>query len=302
MSVIRRLKHNTAILLVASVATAGLAAVAAYCDHQSYVWEKPPQGITPHRPGPVPITIRATYSEQIWPQPKALFIRVGAQKGAIADGPLIAFERLLGSTGLDVERLLRELGNSSAGEGGPYIALNGVRVPQLNHERLSELKQFTKNLPLGSPLSAYQLSSGFGARIDPIKHDPAFHPGLDMVAPYRSTVYSAGQGTVSFAGSMDGYGRVVEIDHGHGIITRYAHLHRILVAEGQRVGGHAVIGELGSTGRSTGPHLHYEIRVAGVPLDPDKFIQFGENAVQANGGDLKPLPPPVGASVSARPL
>jgi murein DD-endopeptidase MepM/ murein hydrolase activator NlpD len=103
---------------------------------------------------------------------------------------------------------------------------------------------------------------------------------MDMEAPYRSDVYGTGAGTVIFAGSMDGYGRVVDIDHGYGVVTRYAHLHRILVTKGESVGLHTVIGEVGSTGRSTGPHLHYEIRVGGAVVDPAQFIMLGDAAAQ----------------------
>jgi murein DD-endopeptidase MepM/ murein hydrolase activator NlpD len=193
-------------------------------------------------------------------------------------------ERLLASTGLDIDRLLHGLGNSSGGEGGPYIALDDPRAAALDHQRLDELKKLAKILPLASPLvGPYQLGSDYGARIDPINHKESFHPGLDLDAPYRTTVYSTGAGTVIFTGNMDSYGRVVEIDHGHGIVTRYAHLHRILVAKGQKVGLHSPIAELGSTGRSTGPHLHYEVRVDGQTVDPAKFMQAGKNVVQVSG-------------------
>ena len=193
-------------------------------------------------------------------------------------------ERLLASTGLDVDRLLRGLGGSAAsGEGGPYIALNDPRAGALDHQRLEELQKLAKNLPLASPLNQYQLGSDYGGRVDPINHRESFHPGLDMDAPYRTTVFSTGVGIVIFTGNMDSYGKVVEIDHGHGIITRYAHLHRILVAKGQKVGLHTPIAELGSTGRSTGPHLHYEVRVDGQTVDPAKFMQAGKNVVQVSG-------------------
>lgn len=200
------------------------------------------------------------------------------------NGKSSELERLLASTGLDIERLLRGLGgNASSGEGGPYIALNDPRAGALDHQRLEELQKLARNLPLASPLSQYQLGSDYGARVDPINHRESFHPGLDMDAPYRTTVYSTGAGIVIFTGNMDSYGKVVEIDHGHGIITRYAHLHRILVAKGQKVGLHTPIAELGSTGRSTGPHLHYEVRVDGQTVDPAKFMQAGKNVVQVSG-------------------
>jgi murein DD-endopeptidase MepM/ murein hydrolase activator NlpD len=85
---------------------------------------------------------------------------------------------------------------------------------------------------------------------------------------------------VIFTGVRDAYGRGVEIDHGHGIVTRYAHLHRILVARGQKVGPETEIAQLGSTGRSTGPHVHYEVLVDGVAQDPEKFMQAGRGVVQ----------------------
>jgi murein DD-endopeptidase MepM/ murein hydrolase activator NlpD len=194
-------------------------------------------------------------------------------------------ERLLASTGLDIDRLLHGLGTSSTGgEGGPYIALNDPRAKAMDQQRLDDLKKVAKDLPLGSPLAvAYQLGSDYGVRIDPINHKQSFHPGLDMDAPYRTTVFSTGAGTVIFTGNMDGYGKVVEMDHGHGIVTRFAHLHRILVAKGQKVGLHSPIAELGSTGRSTGPHLHYEVRVDGQTVDPAKLMQAGKNVVQVSG-------------------
>jgi murein DD-endopeptidase MepM/ murein hydrolase activator NlpD len=208
----------------------------------------------------------------------------GEPRAQNSSGKSSELERLLASTGLDIDRLLHGLDSrTSAGEGGPYIALNDPRAAALDHQRLEELQKLAKNLPLASPLSQYQLGSDYGARVDPINHKESFHPGLDMDAPYRSTVYSTGTGTVIFTGNMDSYGKVVEIDHGHGIVTRYAHLHRILVAKGQKVGLHTPIAELGSTGRSTGPHLHYEVRVDNQTVDPAKFMQAGKNVVQVSG-------------------
>ena len=193
-------------------------------------------------------------------------------------------EKLLASTGLDIDRLVGSLDASSTeGQGGPYIALNGPRAAELEKNRQEELKRLAKVLPLRAPLDQYQVRSDFGPRIDPINHRASFHPGLDLAAPYKSPVYSTGPGTVIFTGTREGYGRMVEIDHGHGIVTKYAHLHRILVARGQKVAAHTKIGELGSTGRSTGPHVHYEVDVDGTPLDPAKFMEAGKNVVQISG-------------------
>lgn len=192
-------------------------------------------------------------------------------------------ERLLASTGLDIDRMLNGLNNLATAQGGPYIALNNARSPELEQQRQDELKKLAKMLPLAAPLGNYQFESAFGSRIDPINHHASFHPGLDLSAPYKTAVYSTAPGTVVFTGNRDSYGRMVEIDHGHGIVTRYAHLHRILVARGQKIGPHVEIGELGSTGRSTGPHVHYEVLVDGTPLDPAKFMEVGKNVVQISG-------------------
>jgi murein DD-endopeptidase MepM/ murein hydrolase activator NlpD len=159
-------------------------------------------------------------------------------------------ERLIASTGIDPQSLLNE-----GGEGGPYIALGGA-IQHSAEARERELREIIKLLPVAAPLDDYGIRSGFGARVDPLTGRRAFHPGVDLTAPYRTPVYSTAPGAVTFAGVRGSYGKTVEIDHGHGIVTRFAHLHRISVARGQMVGAHEKVGELGSTGRSTGPHLH----------------------------------------------
>lgn len=200
---------------------------------------------------------------------------------AASSGSSGELERVLASTGLDLEKLMRGLDTVPQGQGGPFIALGKTNLA--SSARTEQLRKILKTLPLAAPLVRYQLGSGFGPRLDPLNHREAFHPGLDLEAPYRSKVFSTAPGTVIFTGVKGEYGKVVEIDHGHGIVTRYAHLHRILVARGQKVAAHHAIGELGSTGRSTGPHLHYEVLVDGTALDPEKFLQAGKNVVQANG-------------------
>ena len=215
------------------------------------------------------------------PERKPSLVGVPHAQNNVSGNPS-ELERLLASTGLDIDRLLHGLPNS-AGEGGPYIALNDPRASAAaDQQRLEDLKRLAKMLPLAAPLNSFSVGSGFGPRIDPINHRASFHPGLDLDAPYETTVYSTGAGVVIFTGTMDAYGRVVEIDHGHGVITRYAHLHRVLVAKGQKVGLHTPIGELGSTGRSTGPHLHYEVHVDGTAVDPAKFMQAGKDVVQVS--------------------
>jgi murein DD-endopeptidase MepM/ murein hydrolase activator NlpD len=194
-------------------------------------------------------------------------------------------EQLIASTGIDVQDLLSRLETVPRGQGGPYVALGNpdpqaALTPEAVALRADELQNIVKTLPLASPLPEYRIESTFGGRADPFTRRQAFHAGLDLVAPYRSKVYSTAPGRVIFTGPKGPYGKVVEIDHGHGIVTRFGHLHKPLVARGQMVTVHQVIGELGSTGRSTGPHLHYEVLVNGVPQDPEKFLQAGKNVVQ----------------------
>ncbi len=193
-------------------------------------------------------------------------------------------ELLLASTGVDVERLLSRIGPvaiPASAQGGPFVALNSpAGIALQDQQRQAQLEKLLKTLPLTAPLVNYGVGSGFGPRRDPFNGREAFHTGLDLEAPYRTPVYSTAPGTVAFTGVKEGYGRTVDINHGNGIVTRFAHLHRILVARGQHIGAHFEIGELGSTGRSTGPHLHYEVIVDGRPLDPAKFLEAGKNVVQ----------------------
>jgi murein DD-endopeptidase MepM/ murein hydrolase activator NlpD len=117
-------------------------------------------------------------------------------------------------------------------------------------------------------------------RFDPFTGRPAFHSGLDFAGSFSTPIYSTAPGVVSFTGVRTGYGNTIEIDHGGGFKTRYAHLQAIAVGVGQRVAVGQRIGAMGSTGRSTGPHLHYEIWVDGKPQNPDRFLRAGEYVQQ----------------------
>ncbi len=145
----------------------------------------------------------------------------------------------------------------------------------------SALSAAAQSLPFSAPTSGTTRASGFGARLDPITGQPAFHPGLDFAGPMMTPIHAAGPGVVSFTGVRTGYGNTVEIDHGHGLKTRYGHLAAIAVSIGQHVALGQRIAAMGSTGRSTGPHLHYEVLLDGRPQNPQRFLEAGEN-VQAN--------------------
>jgi murein DD-endopeptidase MepM/ murein hydrolase activator NlpD len=185
-------------------------------------------------------------------------------------------ERVLASAGMNVAHLFGQIGVRS-GEGGPFVpARPGQALPAtLPPQQLAALRALMRTLPISAPLKSFKIGSPFGEREDPINGREAFHSGLDLDAPYMSPVYATAPGTVTYAGYRGEYGKMVEIDHGHGISTRYAHLHRYTVSVGQRVAAHAEIGLLGTTGRSTGPHVHYEVLVNGEPQNPAKFLQLG---------------------------
>jgi murein DD-endopeptidase MepM/ murein hydrolase activator NlpD len=116
------------------------------------------------------------------------------------------------------------------------------------------------------------VTSDFGTRIDPYTAERKMHQGLDIATPHGQPVYSPSDGTVVFAGTEGGYGKVLVIDHGYGVKTRYGHLSEILVHLGDRIRRGEKVASVGNTGRSTGPHLHYEVRVNGIPENPRKFI------------------------------
>jgi len=181
--------------------------------------------------------------------------------------------RLLASTGLNVDRLFPQLAQDRGGLGGPFVVPPKADPPDaMTPDKMEELRSLMKSLPLSVPLDHYQLESRFGPRHDPFNHRSSYHTGIDLSAPSMSPVHATAAGIVTYAGYRSDYGKVVEIDHGNGIATLYAHLHRYIVSVGQRVAEHEQVGFLGSSGRSSGPHVHYEVRVNDEPQDPEKFI------------------------------
>ena len=143
-------------------------------------------------------------------------------------------------------------------------------------DRWEGLQQVVRSIPLTAPLDQFRITSTYGSRRDPVNGRTSSHHGLDLAAPIHTPVMSTAPGKVVFSGWKGRFGRVIVIDHGHGIRTRYAHLRKILVKVGQRVGHREKIGLLGSSGRSTGPHVHYEVQVNGKPRDPMKFLKAGK--------------------------
>jgi murein DD-endopeptidase MepM/ murein hydrolase activator NlpD len=193
------------------------------------------------------------------------------------------FETVIERTGLSVATLKAPEEHEAGGVGGPFIPLEaGKETPAFDAavsdaerevELARRLRRIMPHLPLRYPLVGdAAMSSPFGYRPDPFLGRPALHPGVDLVQSYGAEIKATAIGRVSHAGPMGGYGNAVEIDHGNGIATRYGHMSEVLVEEGQMVKPGDTIGRIGSTGRSTGPHLHYEVRLDGEPVDPERFL------------------------------
>jgi murein DD-endopeptidase MepM/ murein hydrolase activator NlpD len=189
---------------------------------------------------------------------------------------------------------MASLTGSEDGAGGPlvpqdfvaYLRDSGLnpafseRVAQVA-ARISESRRLSAiagATPLAAPVAVdYRETSGYGQRMDPFTGRPAFHAGLDMAAFERAPVVATSPGVVVHAGTRSGYGYTVEIDHGHGFKTRYAHLRDIQVQRGDRVAIGQRIGSMGSTGRSTATHLHYEVWFRGRAVDPVNFLRAGRH-------------------------
>jgi murein DD-endopeptidase MepM/ murein hydrolase activator NlpD len=132
------------------------------------------------------------------------------------------------------------------------------------------------NVPLRTPVTGeIDETSPFGVRVDPFLRVPAMHTGIDFRGEMGEPIHATAAGTVTMAGWSGGYGNMVEVNHGNGLATRYGHLSRIDVTVGQSIRLGQVVGRLGSTGRSTGPHVHYETRVYGEAVNPSKFLDAG---------------------------
>jgi len=195
-------------------------------------------------------------------------------------------EQLIETAGLDVEDLMAGDDELVAGQGGPFIELQGDGRPagrlkaklQNLENRLAysdSLQTVVKKVPFAVPMHGYYMTSKFGKRRDPLNHKWSMHYGLDFGSSPRAPIFVTAQGVVTFAGWKGSFGKMIEVDHGAGIKTRYGHLSKVTVKKGQTVNFGDKIGIIGSTGRSTGNHLHYEVLFRDKGLDPMKFIKAG---------------------------
>lgn len=160
----------------------------------------------------------------------------------------------------------------------------------LSLARMSALERGLDQIPQYMPADIGLISSGFGYRRDPFNGRAAMHSGLDFRGPTGSPIVAAAAGTVSFVGRKSGYGKVVEIDHGAGMVTRYAHMSRFNTQVGQPVNPGDLIGAIGSTGRSTGPHLHFEVRINGRAVNPRPFLETAPHVLEQVRAEFAPNP------------
>ena len=190
--------------------------------------------------------------------------------------------------------VLRRIASSSAeGVGGPLEPVSGsdATFKQLftSWKKLDSISQGAIAVPSEKPVKAASFTSGYGVRSDPFRHGAAMHAGIDLAGPIGTPIYATADGVVSEAGyNNGGYGNLVKIDHGRGIETRYGHLSAILVSPGQRIVRGQQIARMGSTGRSTGSHLHYEVRIDGRAVNPIPFMKSTDYllAMQKNDGGV----------------
>ncbi len=213
---------------------------------------------------------------------KTVDLKVSEFENLIADTKIIETESFMA----------RVLPESERAIGGPYIPLKGVTNHQnalnrqiyrisSNLDRLSELSKSLANIPLALPIHNFQITSGFGPRLDPFKKRAAFHSGIDFGAVTGTPIHAPLAGIVTHANYKGPYGLVVEINHGNGFRTRFAHLARVHVNKGQQIEFQQHIGDAGNSGRSTGPHLHYEIWYDGQVRNPAPFIASGRQVFNA---------------------
>jgi murein DD-endopeptidase MepM/ murein hydrolase activator NlpD len=207
-------------------------------------------------------------------------------------GRMAELEGIIRQVGMNPAALKKEVTDQKPelrkgkSQGGPFIPADAMAMSESenimysNLDELALLQEVIDGLPLSYPIQDAEEQSRFGNRIDPFTGRLAFHSGLDLSGPPGSRIYSTAPGKVVTAGRNGAYGNMVDIEHGFDISTRYGHLSQILVHEGQIVKKGDLIGIQGSTGRSTGQHLHYEVRFHDRPLNPKSFLKVSQNVPQ----------------------
>lgn len=191
---------------------------------------------------------------------------------------------------------------AKTGIGGPMLDANGAeaqadlktdaqfRTLFQSWKKLDTLQQGGIAIPSVQPVQKLNFTSNFGIRSDPFRGTAAMHAGVDIPGPVGTPIYATADGIIDHAARLGGYGNMVEINHGKGIATRYGHLSKILVADGARVTRGQLIALMGSTGRSTGPHLHYEVRIDGHAVNPIPFLTTADYLLAAQDRAVHAIP------------
>lgn len=216
-------------------------------------------------------------------------------------------EGAVAKLGMNPAALVR---NAAAGRGGPFIPYRSHtgRASSLGKSfaalesalfRMEVLERTLVAIPSGQPANVLMLSSSFGYRSDPFTGAGAMHAGLDFPGPMGTPILAAAPGRVVYVGQKSGYGNVVEVDHGQGILTRYAHLSGFTSKVGAQVAAGEQIAKMGSTGRSTGSHLHFEVRLNGVAVNPRRFLEAKADVLEVKD-DARQRVGSVAAARSAR--
>ncbi|WP_017663729.1 M23 family metallopeptidase [Porphyrobacter sp. AAP82] len=200
-----------------------------------------------------------------------------------ADARARRAEAAMRKLNLDPQTMARQ---AQAAMGGPFEALSAADLDPrferlgLSLARMTVFERALDGIPQVVPASIQSITSGFGFRRDPFNGRGAMHAGIDFKGPIGSPIFAAADGRVTFAGRKSGYGNAIEITHANGMLTRYAHLSRIDVRVGQAVAAGTTIGGLGSTGRSTGPHLHFEVRINDRAINPRPFLEAAPDVLK----------------------
>ena len=257
------------------------------------------------RRAPSPAQIRTAYAQHpalraLAQQTERLAALSNTETGLMSetevalDGDVGLLRGAVKRTGINPDQFLKKVA-AAEGVGGPEIPLDQVHIQGTSDpgfdqaylragavmSELDTLSSEMSHIPFTTPVAGeeFDRSSGYGPRIDPITGAYGFHPGVDFAGPWGSPITSTAPGVVVFAGNRGGYGNMVEIDNGFGVHTRYAHLSKITVAVGSKVTKGGVVGRMGSTGHSTGPHVHYEILYDNVVRNPSNFIEAGRHVL-----------------------
>jgi len=220
------------------------------------------------------------------------------RRQALAAGAMAV---LFGFPGLGAAQAIHRSGPATA-MGGPLVAASSTEATAdlkadqqfrslfNSWKKLDGPQQGAIAIPSVQPVAKLNFTSNFGIRSDPFRGTAAMHAGVDIPGPVGTPVYATADGIVDHAERSGGYGNMVEIDHGKGIATRYGHLSRILVASGTRVTRGQLIALMGSTGRSTGPHLHYEVRIDGHAVNPVPFLTSADYLLAAQDRAVHSIP------------